>query len=331
MDITSIIQEYGAYYERSSQNMSRLKTLLLQGAVTTGLMTPIKTEDTIYRLGNSSISSLLQGFQKGWTPRGGVKIIPNEIRLRHMKFDFEETPDDLEASWLGFLASPDHNRKDWPFVKWLMEVHLVPKLKQELELNAYGKGVYSAPTPGTANDPGDVMDGLKTLLQAGLDSDGTTQGVINHISGVGALDKTTVFDQIETFVDGISSVYQTQAMDVCVPYEFARAYMRDKRAQGFYDLPGDRYITNGIDFTPQQVVGLPSLAGETFIFATPKSNMFHATKKAANKTNFKVEELKRQVFIMSDWYEGIGFGINEAVFTTLEPTPEPDPEPDPEP
>jgi hypothetical protein len=38
-------------------------------------------------------------------------------------------------------------------------------------------------------------------------------------------------------------------------------------------------------------------------------------------TNFKIEESKRQVFFMSDWYEGIGFGLNEAVWTTMAPTP----------
>jgi hypothetical protein len=145
--------------------------------------------------------------------------------------------------------------------------------------------------------------------------------VVNEIAGIGDLDAATIFDQVEAFVDGISKVYQTKKMNLSMSPQMARAYMRDKRSQGFYDYSSDKNIGNGVDFTPQQVVGLPSMASSLKMFATPKENMLHCTKKAANMTNFKIEESKRQVFFMSDWYEGIGFGLNEAVWTTMAPTP----------
>ncbi len=320
MDITNIIAEYGAYYLKSGQNTKRVKQMMLQPAVTPSFMTPIKTDETIYQLANSSITRLVQGFQKGWTPQGAVKVIPNEIKLRKIKIDFEEHPDDLEATWLGFLASDSVNRKEWPFVKWLIETHIIPKMKEEMELEAYGKGTYVAPTSGTPNTAPNVIDGLKTIIQRGVDSDGNTQGIINHIGTVGDLDPATIFDQVELFVDGISNTYKTKKMNLYLPYEFERAYLRDKRSKGFYTISSELGIHKGVDFTPQQVVGLPSLAGENWMFATPKENMLFCTKKKANQTNFKLEEAKRQVFLMCDWYEGMGFGINEAVFTTLDQT-----------
>ncbi|MGV8828239.1 MAG: hypothetical protein ACWA6U_07945 [Breznakibacter sp.] len=320
MDIAHILAEYGAYYLASGQNSARVKQLLLQAIETTTHMTPIKTDDTIYQMGNSSISSLVQSFQKGWTPKGGLKVIPNQIQLRQFKVDFDETPDTLEATWLGFLASDGVDRKDWPFVKWLIEVHIIPKIKEEMELQVYGKGVYAAPTAGTASAANTTMDGLKKIIQLGVDSNGTTQGVINHVAAIGPLTAATIFDQVEAFVDKISSVYQTKRMNVFLPYAMERAYLRDKRAKGFYTISTQSGINKDIDFTPQQVVGLPSLAGETFMFATPKENMFHITKKSANQTKFKLEEAKRQVSLMCDWWEGIGFGINEAVWTTLDET-----------
>lgn len=320
MDIANIIAEYGAYYLKSDQNTKRVKQLMLQPSVTPGFMTPIKTDETIYQMANSSIGSLVQGFQKGWTPKGAVKVIPNQIQLRKIKIDFEEYPDDLEATWLGFMASNSVNRKEWPFVKWLIETHIIPKMKEEMELGAYGTGVYTAPVGGTANDATKVMDGLKKIIQTGVDSDGTTQGVINHISTVGALDPATIFDQVEEFVDKFSNVYKTKKMNIFLPYELERAYLRDKRSKGFYTISSEAGIHKGVDFTPQQVVGLPSLAGENWMFATPKENMLYCTKKKANQTNFKLEEAKRQIFLMCDWYEGMGFGINEAVFTTLDET-----------
>jgi len=315
MDIQSIISEFGAYYLNSGQNVQRVKQLLLQAAVTPSYMTPIKTDDTVYRLASSTITKLVQGFQKGWTPKGGVSIIPNEIHLRKIKIDFEEYPDDLEATWLGFLASDSVNRKDWPFVKWLIETHIIPKMKEEMELEAYFKGVYSAPIPGTANAASDSLDGLGTLLQKGVDAD-----TINVIAGIGDLVKSTIFDQVEAFVDGIAPAYQTSVMNVFMAPDMARAYLRDKRSQGFYTLPSSQSIDNSIDFAPQQVIALPSMAGTKRMFATPKANMLYCTKKQANATNFKLEESKRQVFLMSDWYEGIGFGIDQAVFTTVSKT-----------
>jgi hypothetical protein len=322
MDISNIIAEYGAYYLKSGQNTKRVKQLMLQPAVTPGYMTPIKTDETIYQLANSSITSLVQGFQSGWTPKGSVKVIPNEIKLRKIKIDFEDYPDALEATWLGFLASDNVNRKEWPFVKWLIETHIIPKMKEEMELEAYGKGVYSAPTSGTANSASDAIDGLKTIVQAGVDSDGTTAGVINHIADVGDLDASTIFDQVESFIDGISNTYKTKKMNLFLPYEMELAYLRDKRSKGFYTISSAQGIHKGVDFTPQQIVGLPSLAGESWMFATPKENMLFCTKKKSNQTNFKIEESKRQVFLMCDWYEGMGFGINDAVWTTLDKTSE---------
>jgi hypothetical protein len=320
MDVSAIIQEYGAYYLRSGQNMNHIKRLLLQGSVTTSHMVPIKIDDTVYRLSQSSITSIVQGFQKKYTPKGAIKLIPNTIFLRKMKVDFDDNPDDLEATWLGFLASEAVSRKDWPFVKWLIEVHMIPKIKEEMELQAYGLGIFSEPTDGEANSASEALDGLKTLIQKGVDADGVTAGVMNVVEGIGDLDDSTIFDQIEQFVDGINGVYRKRAINVYVPDNFFIKYLRDKRAQGLYNLSKDGEIDNRVDFTQIRVHGLPSLNGEKFIFATPKENMMHITKKLANQTNFRVEEAKRQLSIMSDWYEGIGFGINEAVWTTLPKT-----------
>lgn len=322
MDVQQIIAEFGAYYLKSGQNSKRVKQLLLQAAVTPGYMTPIKTDETVYQMATSTITSILQGFQKGWTPKGAVKFLPNPIPLRKFKIDFEEYPDDLEATWLGFLASNSTNRKEWPFVKWLIETHIIPKAKEEAELSEYYNGVYAAPTPGTASDAGTNLDGLKKLIQAAVDSDGTTRGIANVLDAakVGALDTATIFDQVEAAVDGIAGAYQTKKMGMFMAPEMARAYLRDKRSQGFYTISSQSGINTGIDFTPQQVVGLPSMAGTTDLFITPKENMIYATKKAANATNFKLEESKRQVFVMADWWEGIGFGINEAIWTNIPKT-----------
>lgn len=311
IDVADIITEYGAYYEKSGQNKSRILKMMTQKTETTSVMTSAKSDETIYKFSQGTVSSLLQPFQKAWTAKGTVKFTPNEIRLHHMKMDFEDWPDDLEATWLGFLADNNLSRKEWPYIRYIIEAFLFPKLDEEKELLAYYKGVQKDPTTNVAGLPQDVMNGIGTLLKNGIAS-----GKMNQLIGIGTLAADTIFDQVEDCVDQISEVYQGVPMYVCMSKKWRKAYLRDKRANGFYQIKSDKEIDESIDFDPRMVKGLASMNGSDDIWITPKSNVIHRTKKFINSNRFKVEESKRQVFVMTDWWEGIGFGIDEIVWTT---------------
>jgi len=315
MVLTELVAAYGAYYEKSGQNKARVRKLLTQGLVTPGVCTPVKTDDTVFKMANLTLSRVVQPFQKGWTPLNAAAFTPNELKLYHFKVDEDIDPDDAEATWLGFLTSDNVNRKDWPLIRYMIENGYIPQINQDMELNEYGKGVYVVPTPGTEGDSGSGMNGINKLLQVGVDA-----GTMNSIN-LGVLATATIFDQVEAFVDGISKIYQGIPMDVCMSQEWKKAYLRDKRTQGFYQVSSDKQVDSTIDFTPQKVVGLPSLNDTETIFATPKANLIHLTKKSANKTRFSIQESKRSVSFMADWWEGLGFGINGAVWTNIQETP----------
>lgn len=302
-----IVTEYGAYYIAGGQNEQRLKRLLLFGRETTKIATEVKTDDTIYRLAQSSISSLVQSFQKGFTPKGDVTFTPNPIELFKLKVDMEIYPDDIEDNWLGFLASNSLTRKEWPLVRYILESHAFGKIAEDMELNEYYKGVYAAPTPGTAGVNGTAMNGLKKILQ----SDG-----INRLT-MSALSTSTIYDQIETAFEQIAEVYQNTEMVVCMAPKWARAFLKDKRTLGYYTIDGANKIDNRLDFAPAGVYGLPSMIGTDDIWITPKSNFLHITKKGENAAKVNVEESKRCVNVMTDWWEGLGFGIKELVWTNV--------------
>jgi hypothetical protein len=311
---TQIVAEYGAFYQDAGQNKRRILNLLSQGRELTDFATPIKTDDTIFRLANATFRSLVQPFQKAFTQKGGVEIVPNEIRQYRFKIDDEFMPDELYATWLGFLAKGGVDRKAWPFVMWLIEVYYARQIDQDMELNEYYKGVYAAPGAGVAGLDGTSMDGLKKLLQTGVDA-----GTINSIN-IGALDKATIFDQIELFTDHISEVYQGIKMNVFMSRAWYKKYMQDKRAQGFYMKTSADQITSGIDFTPLDVKPLACMVGTDDIFCTPVENFLHISPATFTKNTFKLEEAKRSVAVMADWSEGLGFGINQAVWTNKLPS-----------
>ena len=93
--------------------------------------------------------------------------------------------------------------------------------------------------------------------------------------------------------------------------------MKDKRALGFYQIQSAGQIDNGLDFAPVKVVGLPSMIGTNDWFITPKSNLIHLNKKGDNQGTVLLEESKRCVNVMTDWWEGIGLGVNQICWTNV--------------
>lgn len=320
MDVKEIVKAFGAYYQNSGQNTKRILLALLQGAETPKYMTRIKTDDTIFRLAQGHMKKLVQPFRKGWHPSNAASFTPNELKLYKMKVDEDITPDEIEATWLGFLAAANLNRKDWPLIKYLIEKMYIPQIHQDMELDAYFWGVRKEPQGDEAVKPSDCMDGLHIQLQRGVDA-----GTINLVESIGELNPAQIFDQVEAFDDGIKGVYRNVPMNIFMSPENRIAYLRDKRAQGFYDMKSDAEVNSGVDFTPRRVVGLPSMTGYKYMFATPQDNLLHLTKREANKTSIKIEESKREVALMCDWWEGVGIGMNGIVWTTQPKTLTSDP------
>ena len=62
-----------------------------------------------------------------------------------------------------------------------------------------------------------------------------------------------------------------------------------------------------------QIVGLPSMKGEKMIWATPVDNYVYL-RKVNGMQKPKVEESKREVFLMLDWWEAVGFNYDELVY-----------------
>lgn len=313
MDVSEIKIAFGAYYLKNGQNLKRIKNMPFQGEVISKYTTLVKTDETVFQMAQAKIKSIVQSFQKEWTPKNAVSFIPNEIRQYHFKVDETIDPDDIEATWLGFLASNDLKRADWPLIKYLIETLYMPQINKDMELMEYFKGKYQAPQFGVPGVTGQSMNGLGYFLEKGINA-----GTMNSIP-LGALTVDTIFDQVEHFADNINEEFQGMDLNIYMDPKWHRAYLRDKRAQGFYTIDGATRIKSDVDFTPFSVVSLPGMYGSNQIFATPQDNVIHLTKKSENKSKVNIEESKRSVFFMADWWEGVGFGMDGCVWSNLLP------------
>lgn len=309
---TNIVTAFGDYYINEGQNMDRLKSQLRLPSVTPASAVPIIYDGEVYRFSNVIFQEIVQAFQKQFTAKGDLTFEPNEIRLRNIKIDLSLYPDDVKGSWLGFLGSlTEQERAQWPIVRYMVEQQVIPQLKNDMESKAYFKGAFVAPTPGTAGSAIQVMDGIKKLLDDGLaESDETKK--MNAVYLSEEITNSNIFDMIEEFADNLGDEYDGIPYTIRMSKKNLRAYLRDKRNTHGNDVNFKAEKVT-IDFSENvKLEALPSMAGSPYIWGTPDDNYIYL-RRVNGMSAPKVEESKREVFLMLDWWEAIGFGYNPLV------------------
>jgi len=316
LTIEQILKEYGHYYEDAGQNLSRLKRAFMQPSETLQYATTIPTNDTIFKLANPLFQPVLQAFQRGFTPRGAVKFVPNPIELHPIKIDYKFFPTDIESSWLGFLGG-DSSRtlENWPITKYMLEEYLMNQAIEDKELSGVYKGEWKEPSTGTAGLSKNCMDGLKKALREG---EKHSDCRINVINGMGTLDETTIFDQLEFYDKKISELYTGKRLIHFVAQRWVRAFKSAKRANGYYFIDGPSKINSEIDFTEHVVVGLPSMNGTNDIFTTMRENILHLRKRDLSKVHVDIQKVDREIKFLIHWWEAVGFACNAMVWTSVE-------------
>lgn len=312
MVLTDIVTEFGAFYRNNGQNMDNLYRLAYAQTDTTKFMTPVVVDGTQWQAAQVTIGQVLQPFHKNFTPTSGPTFTPLTINLYHHKLDLLEYPDDLEASWLGFLSTEDVKRTDWPFVRWLLEKMLIPKFGRDYELNEIYKGVYAAPNGSAAGAAGTAMNGIGKVI-----ADQIIAGNISPIT-TGALSTTpqTFVEQVEAVVDGIVSVNEDYAkipMNIFMSPALETRYRRGFRAK--YGVQTDfEGVTNSVQDTNFKIVGLSSMIGSSRIFATTKENFVDLKYKKVRDGKFDIQGVDRSVKILGDVWRGAGFILPQVVF-----------------
>lgn len=315
MNVQDIITEHGAYYQDKGQNLNSLYQIARRPFVSEQCFTPIVTDQTIWQASKTTFDRIVQPFQKQFTPTGTVGFKPLEIRMFHQKADTQEWPDDLEASWLGFLSSADVKRTDWPFIRWYLEKQFFPQIQHDLEMNEFARGVYAAPTAGTAGPLGTAMNGYLKVI-----ADQITAGRITPIAmgAIATLSDADFVTYVEDFGDQIDKKYWNGVMNLCMSEDLERKYQR-----GQLEKYGQYFVANQQDlkvrFTNLTVKGLPGQNGSERIWCTMKDNAIVLKKKTQNQSLVDIQGFERLVKFLTDWYLGAGFILAEAVFCNDRP------------
>ena len=306
ISLAQLREAFGTYI---GTNQKDILLLLMQATVSQKHMTTIASADLEYRASKAVIDDMVQGFQKKWTPKGTATFTPIAIPQRRHKFDWEMYPDDIVDSWLGFMAAENVDRKQWPISKYIIEKLILPKINDNRELKLIGKGLYEAPVEGTAQATGKSMDGFITILEK-LKTAGNSN--VNFIP-LTALTSDNIFDEIELFAASVADLYQDIPMEVFLSRKWYAAYHKKRR-----DLHGQDTNYTGmkdlIEGSNMTLMPLPSMNSKDVIFTTPKENFIRLMNRNEGASNITIESVDRQIKVFADWYESVGFGIQEAVF-----------------
>lgn len=319
IEVEDVVAQFGAYYIDQGQNIAQLRTKMYQPSETAAYFQNRPTINTEWRSTLSQMNSVLQPFQKAWTPKGDLAFEPNSGQLFHIKIDNDETPDDLESSYLGFLDNiEDNDRANWPFVKWFIEVHIIPKSQEDYELYESFLGVFAAPTPGTAGATGTSMNGIRKVIRT-YNTAGRT-GLDNGPIATGALatDPSDFVRQVEAWADAIPYLFRNKMDFVFMSDSNATLYKRGKRI-----LYGKDYnFINGApsnldtveDYPNLTIARLQSMGTSNMIWGSPTINRIRPLKKSSLANTIRIESIKRTVSMFTDWWEALDFEVPEFIF-----------------
>lgn len=306
---TDVVAEWGAYYRAEGQGQQDLINDFYQQDETSKILALQPTKKTVLEKASAHTTSVLQRYQKEFTPKGDTEFKPTTIPLYKIKIDWEEVPDDLEESWIGFLASNKLSRKDWPFIKYVIKELIMKKEIEDFENDAIYSGVIAAVTPGTATASSAVINGIRKQI-----NDGITAGDVNSIV-TGALDTDAKLfvAQVEDWWRQIPLHIRRHVDGINMGTSNSELFSQGMRET--YNMNYDQATISKIIGTNVNVNGLASHEGESKIWTTVRGNAVLGVKKPENPGHFKVEEAKRAVAVMTDYYKGFGFWQSKWVYT----------------
>ncbi|MBQ9309896.1 MAG: hypothetical protein IJ222_03430 [Bacteroidales bacterium] len=275
--------------------------------------------NTNYRASAAIWGEVSQQFTPYWTPKGTGKFTPIEIKQRRHKINVAVKPAEILTSWLLFLYEQGKTQAEMPFVKYVIENHILPKVSDDITLSMLGKGKFVEVTDAADGKAGSAasasMDGYETMLVEGRNDPKCKFNYFKAAKNFKDLDAKSLLEYVNSFVDAIKPLFAGRLDLHCSP-EFLTAYKRaDFAVNGKYT--GEEN-DGRIRFTRFTLSALESMYGSPILFATPRENfvMLVDLSKPERCIN-KIAEENYDVKIFGEYSLAVGFRIQEAVYAAV--------------
>lgn len=310
IDISDLKTEFGPYIKGEKRNLIKKLT---QKTETEQFMTSVLTDDSVWRAGHASISSVIQQFVAAWTPLGQATVTPLAIEQRRHKINVPVTPAEVIGSWLGFLYDESKTPMDMPLVQFVLDL-IVDQAIEDRETKLVGKGVYveitEKPASGTTGQAtGKSMDGLWTILRKEYEK-GSSSNV--HFVKLGELTESNIVDKMKAFRKALPEVLQSKPMNALCSRSLYGLY-KDGYQTAFPNTKNADVNNDFIDFSLIKLNPVASLSGLMSFFVTPKDNLIRLRGKNDAASTFRMQEQDYDVKIFAEYSEAVGFAVAESI------------------
>lgn len=331
LNITDLITEFGAYYEDRGQGEKDIRSQLFKTDDFSELFTLQPTDNDIYRTTYQTASSVLQGFVKRFTSKGGGAMEPWSQLLGHFKIDMKVAPDDYAESFIGFLANlKEVDRSQWPMIAYIIRTIILPKAKEEnfTDVNYWGwKFTGEVASSPTVNGTSFVRQLTTAIIDAGVPPNSSADGIhtiIARMHAAGRLGAEVAMGAIPSDEEDFCSYVETMFADSSIHTELRKKidyammstelykkYREGRRLK--YNLAYRAEVNlDEIKDTNIMVRGSDAMFGSNQIWATPAFNR-KLVRKSNNLGKFDVQKLDREVKLLSDWKENLALDYPEFV------------------
>jgi hypothetical protein len=308
LDLTEVLADVKNYFRAFGNS---IWVQIQKGTDFEQYMRAIPNQKGTYVSTASTRTEYLQPWQKGFTPSGGVALKPYETAVRRIKLDvLLDNLDELFNTYLAeMLVDETKTPMNYPFVKWLVQYHIVPGITEELRAMSV-KGVYDAPTAPTPGASIDSADGIFTLITNEIAATNLT-----NIITTGAITDANIVDKVELFHKDLPDEYKGSSDPIFCSMDNVQRYMytyRDDKGVNM-DFNGPTVQLWG---TNKKLVGLSDLNGSDRFLFTPsgtKGNLLKLYDKLL-MPNLQFQEFNRDIKIMGDMHRSWGFETLDAVF-----------------
>lgn len=308
-DITELAASLGAYHRTHEQE---LYSKLLNKEYSQRLFRTIPGIKDEYIADEFLLTEILQPYQKDWTPKGDPTFSPETLKARRIKIDMELDPVDLEKTWEGKRIDGSLPEGQQLLEGYIMDQILI-KAKKEIEYSIAFKGVYAAPTAGTAGAANTSANGLLKTV-----TDAITATKITPVA-TGAITASNARDAFEQVFDGVDTDFQDQPLIALASGQLTRWYKRDYRAefgpnQDYKGMNGEDKAVY-IDGTETQIVPIPGMNGSQRIIITTPENLLRVIDGTGEDgdLNLRFQVNRRIIEVLGDFKMGWGFGIIEGL------------------
>lgn len=330
INITDVVQEFGARYTPEGQSAKDIKTKLFSPSETENYFAMRPNQGDYFKSTFATVDEVTQSFSIPFVKKGTLTFKAWETKLGEFKVDQLFTPDRFRNSWLGFLVQiAEADRSKWPILMWYIVNMLLPKIGEEMEeeIAFYGwqKTGYNAdPMTRTVNGTTFVrefaseesvtpanaaMDGIKVLIAKMVAAN--RANVIN--TGAHPIAPVDFVTSIETFVAQIEPNLRRK-MDFLFMSEDLKNKYKAGRREKYNQYYAQESELLAIDNSNMKIQDLNSMGGSQKIWCSPAQNRVRPVD-VDKAGRFDIQKVDRSVKILNDWKKGLAFEVPEFVVT----------------